>query len=122
MENFKDLSKILQEQGSQLAKIGIELSQTKFIVVPASMANETMTFQEALAKVSAMQKEAVCIVRVVKHIEKKQKYGIVRHRLSPLNGRTVLMGVKNESGLVRCSDVEHRRRVDYVHESFIYKL
>ena len=121
MTDFNDLGKILQEQGSQLAKIGIELSQTKFIVVPASMANQTMSFQEALAEVSKT-KEAVCIVRVVKHIEKKQKYGIVRFKSSPLNGKTVLLGVKNPHGLIRCSDIEKKTRIDHIHESFIEKL
>ena len=121
MENFKDLGKILQEQGSQLAKIGLELSQTKFIVVPSSMVNQTMTFHEALAEVSKT-KEAVCIVRVVKHIEKNQKYGIVRFKSSPLNGKTVLLGVKNPHGLIRCSDIEKKTRIDHIHESFIEKL
>lgn len=121
MSDFKDLGKILQEQGSQLAKIGQELTQAKFIVVPATMASETMTFHEALAEVSS-SKEAVCIVRVVKHIEKNQKYGIVRYKSSPLNGKTVLMGVKNSHGLVRCSDIEKKTRIDHIHESFIEKL
>ena len=121
MPSYMDLGKILLEQGSQIAKIGEELTQSRFLVIPSSMANDLLSYDEAFAKVSNTN-EAVCIVRVIKNVEKKQKYGIVRHKLSPLNGKTVQLGVKNSSGLVRCSDVDKRTRIDYVHESFIEKL
>ena len=121
MPNYMDLGKILLEQGSQIAKIGEELTQSRFLVIPSSMANDLLSYDEALANVSKSN-DAVCIVRVVKHIEKKQKYGIVRYKSSPLNGKTVLMGVKNSHGLVRCSDIEKKTRIDHIHESFIEKL
>ena len=121
MNSYIDLGKTLLEQGSQLAKIGEELTQSRFLVIPSSMANDMLSYDEALAKVSNTN-DAVCIVRVVKYVEKKQKYGIVRFKSSPLNGKTVQLGVRNSSGLVRCVDLDKRTRVDHIHESFIEKL
>ena len=121
MPNYMDLGKILLEQGSQIAKIGEELTQSRFLVIPSSMANDLLSYDEALANVSKSN-DAVCIVRVVKYVEKKQKYGVVRFKSSPLNGKTVQLGVKNSSGLVRCVDVNKKTRVDHIHESFIEKL
>ena len=119
--NYKDLAQILVENASELSIIGKSLQEDNYAVVPVSMCNDLLTYDEALEAVNKAG-VPVCIVRVVRYLEKGQQFGIVRHALSRLNGKKVLIGRENESGLIRCSDIERRSNVDYVHKSFIQIL
>lgn len=119
--NFKDLAEILNEQGSQISRIGKALMEENYAVIPVSLCNSTMSYNEALAKVNEAG-VPVCIVKVMQYVEKGQKYGIVKHTLSRLNGKKVQLGKENENGLIRCVDLDRRTNVDYVHKSFIKML
>ena len=119
--NYKDLGRIIAENASELLTVGKSLQEDNYAVIPVSMCHNTMTYDEAM---EAVNKAGVpgCVVRVVRYLEKGQQFGVVRHALSRLNGKKVLIGKENESGLIRCSDVERRTNIDYVHKSFIQIL
>ena len=119
--NFKDLAEILNEQGSQISRIGKALMEENYAVIPVSLCNTTMSYNEALSRVNEAE-VPVCIVKVMQYIEKGQKFGIVKHALSRLNGKKVRLGKENEHGLIRCADVDRSTNIDYVHKSFIQIL
>ena len=119
--NFKELAQILLEQGSQIAEIGREISKDEFAVFPLDVVGEKMSYADALIKANR-SKNAAVILKVVKVIpESKKGVGIVRHALSKLNGKPVIIGSRNADGLIRVIDAENGK-VEYVHEKFIERM
>ena len=121
VNNYKDLGQIILENANDLAKIGQAMQSNIYSAIPLSLCKKRLSYDEALEVVNKSN-EPMCIVRIMYTIEKGQKFGIVNKTNSPLYRKKVVLGRENENGLVRCSDVDRRGNVDYIHKSFIKML
>lgn len=118
---YRDLGQIIMENANELAKIGQAMQSDYYAAIPVSFCKHKLGYDEALEAVNKST-EPMCIVRVMYTAEKGQKFGIVRHASSRLYGKRVIIGRENSNGLVRCSDVERKSNIDYIHKSFIKML
>lgn len=121
VNNYKDLGQIILENANDLAKIGQAMQSDVYAAIPVSLCKQKKSYDEAMEAVNKST-ESMCIVRIMYTVEKGQKFGIVNKTNSPLYRKKVVLGRENENGLVRCSDVDRRRNVDYIHKSFIKML